>query len=166
MLDDLSQRVVSNTTPIIALSVIGRLTLLRELYAEVLIPPAVYSEIMAGGARRAGAAELRHASWIRTVPLQDPRRAELLVDLDRGEAEAIALAMELDADLLLIDERLARRHALRLGLTITGSLGVLLKAKERGLVSELRPLIQELRRNKIRLSEDVVQQALRLAGEA
>jgi hypothetical protein len=165
MLDDLSQRVVSNTTPIIALSVIGRLTLLRELYAEVLIPPAVNSEIMAGGARRAGAAELRHASWIRTVPLQDPRRADLLVDLDRGEAEAIALAMELDADLLLIDERLARRYAVRAGLTITGSLGVLLKAKERGLVSEIHPLIQELRRNKIRLSEDVVQQALRLAGE-
>jgi hypothetical protein len=165
MLDDLSQRVVSNTTPIIALSVIGRLTLLRELYTEVLIPPAVNSEIMAGGARRAGAAELRHASWIRTVPLQDPRRADLLVDLDRGEAEAIALAMELDADLLLIDERLARRYAVRAGLTITGSLGVLLKAKERGLVSEIHPLIQELRRNKIRLSEDVVQQALRLAGE-
>ena len=98
--------------------------------------------------------------------LHDPRRADLLVDLDRGEAEAIALAMELDADLLLLDERLARRHATRLGLTITGSLGVLLKAKERELVTEIHPLIQELRRNKIRLSEDVVQQALRLAGEA
>jgi hypothetical protein len=162
---EIPQRVVSNTTPIIALSVISRLSLLRELYAEVLIPPAVYGEIMAGGSRRAGAAELRHAGWIRTLPLQDPRHADLLVDLDRGEAEAIALAMELDADLLLIDERLARRYAVRAGLAITGSLGVLLKAKERGLVSELRPLIQELRHNKIRLSEDVVQQALRLAGE-
>lgn len=163
---EIAHRVVSNTTPIIALSVVGRLNLLRDLYAEVLIPPAVYDEIMAGGARRVGATELRRASWIETISLLDPRRADLLVDLDRGEAEAIALAMELDADLLLIDERLARRHAQRLGLTITGSLGVLLKAKERGLVPELQPLIQELRRNKIRLSEDVVQQALRLAGEA
>ncbi len=159
-------RVISNTTPIITLSVLGRLTLLRDLYTEVSIPPAVYAEVMAGGAGRAGTAELRRAGWIRTVPLHDPRRADLLVDLDRGEAEAIALAMELDADLLLLDERLARRHATRLGLTITGSLGVLLKAKERELVTEIHPLIQELRRNKIRLSEDVVQQALRLAGEA
>ncbi len=158
-------QVVSNTTPVIALSVIGRLNLLRDLYSEVLIPPAVYSEIMAGGGKRTGATELLHASWIRTVSLRDPRHATLLVDLDRGEAEAIALAMELDADLLLIDERLARRYALRVGLTITGSLGVLLKAKERGLVPELSPLIQELRRNKIRLGEDVVLQALRLAGE-
>lgn len=158
-------RVVSNTTPIIALSVIGQLNLLRDLYTEVVIPPAVYGEVIAGGARRAGATELSHADWIRTVSLQDPRRADLLLDLDRGEAEAIALAIELDADLLLIDERLARRYAMRAGLTITGSLGVLLKAKEKGLVPELRPLIEELRRNKIRLSEDVVQHALRLAEE-
>lgn len=133
---ELPQRVVSNTTPIIALSVIGRLNLLRELYAEVMIPPAVFSEILAGGTSRTGVAELRRAGWIQTKSLQDPRRADLLVNLDRGEAEAIALAMEIDADLLLIDERLARRHALGLGLTITGSLGVLLKAKERGACSK------------------------------
>lgn len=158
--------VISNTTPIIALAVIDRLELLRELYTEVLIPPAVYAEVIAGGASRAGAAELLRAHWIRTVPLTDPRRAALLVDLDQGEAEAIALAQELNADLLIVDERLARRHAQRLGLTITGTLGILLKAKQRGLVTNIRPLIQQLRRNRIRLSENVIQQTLQLAGEA
>jgi hypothetical protein len=100
------------------------------------------------------------------VPLADPRRADLLVDLDRGEAEAIALALELDADLLIVDERLARRYAQHLDLQITGTLGILLKAKERGLVTEIRPLIHLLRSNRIRLSEDVVQRALELAGES
>lgn len=159
-------RVVSNTTPVIALSVIGRLDLLRELYTEVLIPPAVYAEVVTGGASRAGATELQRAHWIRTVSLADPRRADLLVDLDRGEAEAIALALELDADLLIVDERLARRYAQHLDLQITGTLGILLKAKERGLETEIRPLIQLLRSNRIRLSEDVVQRALQLAGES
>lgn len=158
-------RVVSNTTPIIALSVVRCLDVLHALYAEVLIPPAVYAEIMTGGLERAGVTELQLATWIRMKPLQDVRRADLLVDLDRGEAEAIALTLELDADLLLVDERLARRHAQRLGLTITGTLGILLKAKERGLVAELRPLIQQLRDNRIRLSEDVVRKALLLAKE-
>jgi len=138
---------------------------LRALYTEVLIPPAVHAEIMTGGLERAGVTELQLATWIRMKPLQDARRADLLVDLDRGEAEAIALTLELDADLLLVDERLARRHAQRLGLTITGTLGILLKAKERGLVAELRPLIQQLRDNRIRLSEDIVRKALLLARE-
>ncbi len=158
-------RVVSNTTPIIALSVVRCLNVLRALYTEVLIPPAVHAEIMTGGLERAGVTELQLATWIRMKPLQDARRADLLVDLDRGEAEAIALTLELDADLLLVDERLARRHAQRLGLTITGTLGILLKAKERGLVAELRPLIQQLRDNRIRLSEDIVRKALLLARE-
>ena len=159
-------RGASNTTPIISLSIIGRLGLLRDLYTEVLIPPAVYAEVMAGGAGRAGSVELQRAQWFRTLPLIDPKHADLLVDLDRGEAEAIALALEIDADLLLVDERLARRHAQRLGLTITGTLGILLKGKEQGLVPEIRPLIQQLRRSRIRLSDSVVQRALQLAGEA
>ena len=108
-----------------------RLDLLHALYGEVLIPPAVAAELRAGG-ERAGAAELAAATHIRTVPLDDPRRADLLSDLDRGEAEVIALAQERHADLVIIDERMGRRHARRLGLHITGVLGVLLKAEQVG----------------------------------
>ena len=68
-------------------------------------------------------------------------RAVLITDLDQGEAEVIALAQELRADLVIIDERLARWHARRLGLNTTGVLGVLLKAKESGLLEEIKPLI-------------------------
>jgi hypothetical protein len=157
--------VVVNTTPIIALSLINRLDLLQSLYAEVLIPPAVQAEVLVGGTSGVGIGDLRQATWIRVTPLQDPRRADLLSDLDRGEAEVIALAQELNAELVVIDERLARRHAKRLGFTLTGTLGVLLQAKAQGLVSAVAPLIDHLRKGGIRLSDAVVAESLRLAGE-
>jgi hypothetical protein len=99
------------------------------------------------------------------VPLHDPRRADLLSDLDRGEAEVLALAQELHASLLILDERLARRHARRLGLSLTGTLGVLLRAKEHQLVSAIGPVIEAMRRWGIRLGEPLVQEVLKLAGE-
>jgi uncharacterized protein len=156
---------VIDSTPIIALALVGKLDLLQRHYDQVVIPPAVQSEVLAGGHGAAGRAELRQATWIRVLPLQDPRRAEMLSDLDRGEAEVIALAQELDADLVIIDERLAKRHAKRLKLTLTGTLGVLLRAKSAGLVPSVAPLIEQLLRGGIRLSDSVVAEALRLAGE-
>jgi len=99
------------------------------------------------------------------TPLNDPRRADLLSDLDRGEAEVIALAQVLNADLVIIDERLARRHASRLGITLTGSLGILVQAKLRGLIPAVRPLIEQLQHSGIRLGDQVVNEALRLVGE-
>jgi predicted nucleic acid-binding protein len=107
--------VVSNTTPLIALTLIGQLDLLRQIYGEVNIPPAVRDELVAG---RAGtvAVNLDRLPWIRVVALQDPRRVAYLVGLDRGEAEVIVLAEELSTDVVLIDERLGRRYARHLGL--------------------------------------------------
>lgn len=159
------QVVISNATPIIALSLVGQLDLLRRLYGQVVIPPAVAAEILAGG-QRAGAAELQAAAYIQTTTLADPRRADLLLsELDRGEAEVIALAQERTADLVLLDERLARRHARRLGLHLTGTVGVLLRAKQTGLVTEITPLVDTLKQGGIRLSEALVQRALEMAGE-
>jgi predicted nucleic acid-binding protein len=157
--------VVVNTTPIIALSLIGELDLLRLLYGQVLVPPSVEAEVLAGGRGGTGRSELQEAAWLRIVSLQDPSRADLLADLDRGEAEVIALAQELNADLAIIDERLARRHARRLGLTLTGTLGVLLKAKQLGYVKFVAPLVDQLRQDGIRLSDVVVAEVLALADE-
>jgi predicted nucleic acid-binding protein len=157
--------VVVNTTPIIALSLIGELDLLRLLYGQALAPPSVEAEVLAGGRDGIGRSELQEASWLRIVSLQDPNRADLLADLDRGEAEVIALAQELSADLVIIDERLARRHARRLGLNLTGTLGVLLKAKQLGHVESVASLIYRLRQDGIRLSDAVVAEVLALADE-
>ncbi len=162
-----ARRVVVNATPIIALSLIGKFDLLHELYGEVVTPPAVYSEILAGGSLGVGRAELSESNWLHVVTLQDPQRADLLLaDLDRGEAEVIALAQEIGADLVILDERLARQHAQRLGLQLTGTLGVLLKAKKHGLILAIAPLISELQYGGIWLSDALVEEALRLAGES
>jgi predicted nucleic acid-binding protein len=163
MPDD-TRLVVVNTSPIISLSLVHKLPLLRDLYQQVIIPPAVRQEALRGGAR-SGVAELRRADWVHTMPLQDPSRADLLSDLDRGEAEVLALAQENHADLVIIDERLARRHAQRLGLSLTGTLGVLLRAKKNGLVTEVRPLIEQIHRNGIRLGKLLIEETLKLAGE-
>jgi len=163
---DRPRAVVVNTTPIIALSLVGHLDLLQQLYGEVIIPPAVEIEVLAGGPAAVGVAELRRAPWIRVVALSDPGRADLLVNLDRGEAEVIALAQEMRADLVIVDERLARLYAKRLRLTLTGTLGVIIKAKERGLIVAVKPLIDELRRNGIRIGPRLTAEALRQSGES
>jgi predicted nucleic acid-binding protein len=157
--------VVADTTPLIALSLVDRLGLLRSLYHRVVIPPAVRSELEAGGSRGSGSVDLAAASWIETVPLEDPSRADLLADLDRGEAEVIALGQERHARLVIIDERLGRQHARRLGLPLTGTIGVLLRAKEKGLLPAIRPSLEILREGGIYLGAELVERALRLAGE-
>ncbi len=157
--------VIVNATPIIALTLIGQLDLLQRLFGVVMTPPAVRAEILAGGVWGIGSAEFQEATWLKVVQLQDPRHADLLVDLDRGEAEVIGLALEVDADLVIIDERLARRHAKRLGLPLTGTVGILLRAKERGMVTSVAPLLEKLRGSGIWLGDSVVVEAMRLAGE-
>ncbi|MBI4788215.1 MAG: DUF3368 domain-containing protein [Chloroflexi bacterium] len=157
--------VIANTTPIIALALIGKLDLLERFYGEIVIPSAVQSEVLSGGSTGVGVAELQRSIWIQVTPLADPTRADLLSDLDRGEAEVIALAQELKAGLVILDERLARRHAKRLGLKLTGTVGILLEAKQKGLVPAVKPLIEQLVRGGIRLGDDLIAAALRLAGE-
>lgn len=162
---DRPRLVVVNSTPIVALALIDQLDLLRSLYERIVIPSAVQAEISAGGAARVGARELGEATWVDVVSLQDPSRAKLIADLAPGEAEVIALAQERRADLVVIDERLARRHAERLGLRLTGTLGILLRAKQLGAVEAVAPLIDQLRQGGIHLGDDVVSEVLRRAGE-
>jgi predicted nucleic acid-binding protein len=108
--------VVSNSTPIIALLDIGRLDILEKLYGEVIIPNAVYSEVTVKDARR-----LDGYDWVRVTAITNLAAKELFTSaLHDGEVEVMILAKELNADLVVIDDGLARRHAKRLGLTITG----------------------------------------------
>ncbi|ABU58433.1 DUF3368 domain-containing protein [Roseiflexus castenholzii] len=162
---DRPRLVVTDTTPLIALALIGKLSLLSDLYGEVAAPPTVYAEAIAGAAGRIDAADIRNASCVRVQPLSDPRRADALANLDRGEAEAIALAQEINADLLIIDERLGRRSARHLGLTITGTVGILLKSKALGYIETVHPLLTMLQQRGIYLGDALVRRALEIAGE-
>lgn len=155
--------VVADATPIIALAGLGHLSLLQQLYNEVLVPPAVWGELTSGGLRPGGLEDLAAAPWIQSGTLSIPSQADFFPDLDRGEAEVIAFALQADARLVLLDDRLGRRHAARLGLTLTGTFGVLLAAKKLGLVSAIAPLLDQLAENRIysspRLRELVLERA-------
>ena len=123
--------VVSDSSPLIALADVGQLRLLHELFSTVLIPEAVYQEIVVQGAGRTGAEAVQAAAWIEQRSVANTGLADVLkLELDEGEAEAIALALESGADLVLLDERRGRQRAARLGLRVTGVLGVLLEAKQ------------------------------------
>lgn len=136
--------VVSNTSPIINLATIRKLDLLRQLYGQVAIPLAVYNEVI-GGAEQLGDSRVAMLDWLETrQATNEAVVAALKLELHEGEAEAIALAIELKADLLLMDERKGRGIASRLGLKPVGLLGVLVEAKYRGLVVSVRPIMDDL----------------------
>lgn len=157
--------VVANATPLIAVATIGRFDLLRRLYMTITIPEAVRAEVEAGGRGSPGYEETRSSNWIQVAGVRDRRRVLSFPDLDLGEAEVLVLAEERSARLVLLDERLARRHAERLGLSMTGTLGILLRAKARGYVRAIRPHVKALREAGFRLGDEVVDSVLRLAQE-
>jgi len=150
--------VVSDSGPLIALSKIGKLHVLRDLFGEVLIPRAVWIEVVEKGRGKPGSDEVRNADWIRVVDVRDHLGVEILErEIERGEAEAIVLAKELGASLLLLDEKIPRIIAKSLGLKVAGSLAVLFIAKKKGLIDEdLDSLLKELRRKGVYFSDKVV----------
>jgi len=158
--------VIANAGPLIALARIGHFNLLRSLYRQVHIPPAVRDEVAASGSGLPGAIEASTADWIRIIDVQDRTAVQLLRDrLDAGESEAIVLAVELRADLLLIDEARGRRVAEGRGLNKTGTVGTLIAAKKQGFVPTVTPLLDELWATGFRMSEELYQAARALAGE-
>ncbi len=137
--------VVSDTSPINNLAAINHLHLLHQLYGTVLIPEAVYRELADPNFPVAGANEVQTLDWIQSRAITDRTIVEVLSnELDIGEAEAIALAVEVQADRVLIDERRGRLIANRLNLQYTGILGVLVEAKSQGLIAEVKPLLNAL----------------------
>lgn len=159
-----SPPVVVNNTPLVGLWNLGRLELLSALYESVAIPTAVEAEFFATD-RRKRAKALR-GSGIRTARVRDPRLALSYVGLDRGEAEVLALAHEVGAPLLVLDDRKARSFAERLGFKVTGTVGVLLAAKKQGLIELLAPLLTELQVSGLYLAPEVVRRALGFAEES
>ena len=137
--------VVSNTSPIINLAAIGRLDILRQLYGSIAIPESVYHEIAVTGSGDPGSREVPALGWIETKKATNRLHvAALQIELDKGEAEAIVLALELNAELLLLDERRGRAVASRMGLKSVGILGCLIEAKHKGLIPSIKPILDDL----------------------
>lgn len=159
--------VVSNTSPLIALAAAGHLDLLRQLYGRILIPPQVYREAVEKKPDAAGAAMIGAARWLEVRRVHDRELVDTLEGkLDAGEAEAIVLALEQSADLLLIDEPAGRTQAKQLGQGVTGTLGLLLVAKHRGLLAAVRPIVDDLEAGAgFRVRRELREQVLRAVGE-
>lgn len=150
--------VVSNSSPLIALTAIGQLDLLPALFEAVLIPPAVAVEIAASIPTLPG--------WLRVQDLKQALPSAVVrPSLGDGERETLALALEIQADLSILDDLPARRVARTLGLDITGTAGVLLAAKRRGLIPHVRPHLENLVNNAFFIGPELFEELLELAGE-
>ena len=159
--------VVSDTSVLTNLAAIGQFDLLRRLYASVHVANGVWVELNAKGKAWPGSQEVDNAEWILRHEAQNHSLVTALrSDLGQGEAESIALALELDADLILLDEREGRHAAQRLGLNSAGIVGMLLEAKAAGFISTIRPHLDALRTGAgFYLREDLYLAVLAEAGE-
>jgi predicted nucleic acid-binding protein len=161
-------RIVADTGPIIALSKIGKISLLKSIAEEVLIPPMVYKELFGKIGSESNEIDRALNTFIhlkKEITL-DEATEMALADLGEGEKQAIGLASNLGEDvLLLIDDRAGRRVAEKLNIATTGLVGLLVVAKEMGFVESVGPLIEDLRHSGYWLSDDLITTAKRLAGE-
>lgn len=156
--------VIINNSPLVALWELGHLALLRALYTKVLMPEEVAEEFLRKEPMARETA-LEEATWLEVVQLAIPLDDSDYPELERGEAAVLALAAERGARLVIFDDLDARQYAQRLHLTVTGTVGILLEAKKKGLIDVIEPLLTDLRNNGMYLGDAVIVHALQLAGE-
>ena len=153
--------VVSNTTPILSLNKVGLLYILRELFGQVFVPKAVYNEITVLGKGKQGDAIFNIAAFIQIKDIQNAMAASLLISqLDYGEAESIVLAGELKANILLLDEKKARKIAKAYNQEVIGTIGVIQMAKNKGLIPVIKLYLDELIKNGIWIERRLYQSVL------
>lgn len=154
---------IADAGPVIMLASINRFDLLRKLATDVVVPRRVYEEVIAG-APRPGAKEMA-SDWIRVVDARPKTTEAFALLVDRGEAEALALAQDHPMSLLVIDDLRARRVATELGMRFTGTLGILRLARKEGLLTSLREEVENLRHAGFHIAETIAAEFLRQAGD-
>lgn len=160
----MADRWVANASPIIALGLIDRLHLLTDLAGEVTVPPAVAEEVARGGDAASRALERALGFRFPTSVTRSP--TVLMWGLGSGEAEVISLALEAPNSEALLDDLAARRCAAAVGVTCRGTVGVVLAAKQRGIIPLVAPVLDQLRRAGLYLDTGLIREALALVDEA
>lgn len=155
--------VVADSSALIALAVCDALSLLASVADDIVVPPAVFDEVVVEGRRHS--ADLRTFLEGRVESVDVSELESRTSGLGQGELEAIALGLRKKADLILVDDQRARKAASEYGLGVSGSLGVLLMAKRRGLLPTIRPSLDHLRASDIHLSDELFREILAMAGE-
>jgi predicted nucleic acid-binding protein len=161
-------KVVADASVLISLSSIRALDLLHQRFPNgILIPPAVWKEVVEQGSGRPGAHEVSEADWISVCDVTIQGVSQLLqMELEEGEVEAITLGYEIGADVVLLDEREARQAANRLGLHVLGTIGILIWAKRNGFLPSLKDALEKLQSQaKFRISQGLYERALLEVGE-
>lgn len=158
--------VISDTSVLYYLNRLRKLELLRQIYGRIVVPDAVVEELEAGRKQGEEVPDLAQHTWIEIRSIHQRAIAALATDLGPGEAEVLALAIEHSGSLVILDDGLARETARMRGLRVTGTLGVILKARELGICSEVAPVLDELLRLGFRMSDDLRLSLLKAAGEA
>jgi len=163
-MDNKKMIIISDSSPLISLALIEKLSLLEKLYKEIYVPTAVYEEVIRSD--KPFSNELKQFLNDKTKSVSNKMAVEILLsDIGAGEAEAIVLALEQQPDIILIDDLKARKFAKIKGLRIIGTIGILLEAKKEGLIKEIKPLISELVLKDIRISTKIVEITLQAAQE-
>ncbi len=158
--------IVSNTGPLIGLAIIGHLDILDKIFDEVSVPETVNYEMLEGGSMNTGVASYRNSPWIQVRQLSDPLDPLLGNVLDAGEAAVIQLARECEADFVLIDERKGRKIARNIyNMSVIGTARILVEARHRGIVGSVREAIVGMRSGGYRIHDNILEFALRMAGE-
>jgi predicted nucleic acid-binding protein len=155
--------VFSNTTPIIALSSIDRLDLLPALFQEIYVVDTVIAECMAGG--KISVPDLTGLPWVRIVRASGHQH-NLLMNLDKGERDTLMTASEMKADYVIIDEKMGRNISEYLGFSVTGTLGILLKAKQSGRITSFSNYVKIMRNLGIRYNINLVKRLAQQVGES
>jgi predicted nucleic acid-binding protein len=158
--------VVTNTSPLLYLHQLRLIDLLPRLYERVVVPTAVAEELAEGARHGHDVPNPARLDWALIIAAPSPALLKLAPALGEGERAAIALASERGSDLLLIDDGPARRHATLLGIKITGTLGVLLRAKANGHLPAVQPLLDQLAQLGFRASPETIAAVRKLADEA
>jgi len=159
------REVLCNTSPFLYRHQLGRLDLLPALYARVTIPEAVALELHEGGRLGHAVPKVEAFTWIAVENVEQAAILRLATDLDAGEREVLALAIAHSGCLALLDDGQARRYAKMLGLMFTGTLGVLIRAKQRGLLDQVRPCLDQLQALGFRVAPALRESVLRLVQE-
>lgn len=159
------RRVIVNSTPLIVLSKINRLDILKELYGEIIIPQAVFAEVTAK--EDSACRQIAREKWIHVECVEDQSEKKMYrAKLHDGEVEVMILAQEeKKADLIIIDDNAAKKTAKYLGLTVTGTIGVLLRAKKSGIIKAISPVIDEMKQKGFYISSDLEKMILEQAEE-
>ncbi|MEA2032194.1 MAG: DUF3368 domain-containing protein [Euryarchaeota archaeon] len=152
--------IVSDSGPLIALSKLNLLFILQELFGEIVIPLEVWKEVVERGKGKAGSEAVEKAKWIKVQEVRDELSVEVLCrDIDRDEAEAIILAKRINAEMLILDEKIPREIAVAIGLRVVGSLALIHEGIERGMVNQtLAEITKKMRQRRIWVSDEVIEE--------